>query len=135
MPLGELLRSLHAEAAESPSPPRVVRYAQRQNDSASDGAEFAALLDGGAVPRRLAWAERAFAEARLPPSPPSPSSPSPRQAPSPDAVNAWVGGPRSATSWHRDHYENVHFCLVGQKEFHLLPPSEGWRLQRRRRMG
>lgn len=128
MSLGELLRSLHAEAEADSSapPPAVVRYAQRQNDSASD--EFAALLESGAVPGRLAWAERAFADHISSSTPPNPSSP----LAAPDAVNLWVGGPRSATSWHRDHYENVHFCLLGQKEFHLLPPSEGWRLQRKK---
>ena len=130
MKLAELLHSLHEEASSSPPP--VIRYAQRQNDSAAD--EFRALLHSGAVPRRLpSWAERAFSDATAPATATATATVAtsfPR--PSPDAVNLWVGGPRSATSWHRDHYENVHFCVLGEKTFHLLPPSDGWRLERRR---
>lgn len=72
----------------------------------------------------------------------------------PDAVNLWCGerfaivGPthsthgvswprlvacrcgdeRAATSFHKDHYENLYCVITGQKVFTLLPPCESWRL-------
>jgi jumonji domain-containing protein 7 len=101
--VGELVGEL---VGESPRRDRVA-YAQRQNGSL---AEFPGLAAAAAVPASLAWAEAAFGTGP------------------PDAVNVWVGGPRSATAWHRDAYENVAVTLVGVKTYHLLPPGDGWRL-------
>ena len=41
---------------------------------------------------------------------------------SPDAVNFWLGGSASETALHRDGYENLYACVVGEKRFVLLPP-------------
>ena len=38
---------------------------------------------------------------------------------------------RSCTSFHKDHYENIFVVIAGEKEFHLLPPHEGFRLSSR----
>ena len=37
----------------------------------------------------------------------------------------------SCTSFHKDHYENIFVVIAGEKEFHLLPPHEGFRLSSR----
>ena len=46
----------------------------------------------------------------------------------PEAVNLWVGGGSSVTSFHKDPYENVFAVIAGCKTFHLLPPSDVYRL-------
>ena len=42
----------------------------------------------------------------------------------PDARNIWVGDERSATSVHRDPYENLYLVLKGQKTFRLWAPVD-----------
>jgi len=49
----------------------------------------------------------------------------------PEAVNLWVGGAGSVTSFHKDHYENMFAVITGTKTFHLLPPSDVYRLAAR----
>lgn len=46
----------------------------------------------------------------------------------PDASNIWVGDPRSRTSFHKDHYENLYHVLHGTKRFVLYPPCDVWRM-------
>jgi jumonji domain-containing protein 7 len=43
-----------------------------------------------------------------------------------------MGGARSVTSWHHDHYQNLYAVVVGQKTFRLLPPTDAFRLRLRR---
>lgn len=47
-------------------------------------------------------------------------------------MNLWIGSPRSITSWHRDHYENLYAMVSGHKTFRLLPPSDSYRMALRR---
>ncbi|KAG2205500.1 hypothetical protein INT47_005874 [Mucor saturninus] len=42
----------------------------------------------------------------------------------PDAVNFWFGDDKSATSLHKDPYENCYVVVRGQKTFILYPPTE-----------
>ena len=42
----------------------------------------------------------------------------------PDAVNFWMGGERSITSMHKDHYENIYGVVRGSKTFILHPPTD-----------
>lgn len=42
----------------------------------------------------------------------------------PDAVNFWFGDDKSATSLHKDPYENCYAVVRGQKTFILFPPTE-----------
>ena len=106
MRLATLVARLRAGSAAPHPRPCPVLYAQRQCSSLTEFPRLSAL-----IPSTLgAWADAAFG-----PSPP-------------DAVNVWVGGPHSSTSWHRDAYENVAITLAGVKTFHLLPPGDGWRL-------
>ncbi|GAA5801197.1 hypothetical protein HPULCUR_006640 [Helicostylum pulchrum] len=42
----------------------------------------------------------------------------------PDAVNFWFGDHKSATSLHKDPYENCYAVIRGQKTFILYPPTE-----------
>jgi len=52
----------------------------------------------------------------------------------PIAVNLWVsrGGPAPVSSWHRDHYHNLHTVVAGEKTFALLPPHAAFALRKRR---
>ena len=47
----------------------------------------------------------------------------------PEALNLWIGGKRSISSFHRDYYENMYVVVTGRKSFRLLPPTDGWRMQ------
>lgn len=38
----------------------------------------------------------------------------------PDAVNFWLENSHSTTSFHKDHYENLHVVVCGQKTFELV---------------
>lgn len=42
----------------------------------------------------------------------------------PEAVNVWFGTAASASSLHKDHYENLMVVLRGTKVFTLIPPWE-----------
>lgn len=46
----------------------------------------------------------------------------------PEAVNLWIGDERSTTTFHKDHYENLYAVLRGKKVFHLLPPTDVYRM-------
>ena len=51
-----------------------------------------------------------------------------------EAVNLWVsrGQPRPVSSWHCDHYDNLHTVVTGEKTFALLPPHSAYALKKRR---
>jgi jumonji domain-containing protein 7 len=106
MALSSFLDALRASAAAAAGP---VPYLQAQNSSLS--AELPALAPD--IAPGLPWADAAFG------------------AP-PEAVNIWLGGARSVTAWHRDHYENLYACVQGEKHFRLLPPGDAYRLALRR---
>lgn len=80
-------------------------YLQHQNSNLT--VELPALLDD--VEACFPWARAAFGGA-------------------PDAVNVWVGDARAATTFHKDHYENVYAVVAGTKVFTLLPPCDAYRL-------
>ena len=42
----------------------------------------------------------------------------------PEALNIWIGDDKSATSIHRDPYENLYLVLKGQKMFRLWAPVD-----------
>lgn len=41
-----------------------------------------------------------------------------------EAVNLWLGDERSVTSLHKDYFENMYAVVMGEKTFHLFPPSD-----------
>jgi len=86
----------------------VVPYLQRQNSSMT--AELEPLLED--IDRRIPWFEQALGleSANL------------------EAINFWLGDHRSTTSFHKDHYENLYGVVKGEKIFHLLPPTDAYRL-------
>ncbi|KAG2450153.1 hypothetical protein HYH02_000255 [Chlamydomonas schloesseri] len=88
---------------------REVPYMQHQNSNLSE--ELAPLLAD--VAPGLPWAEEVFGGP-------------------PEAVNLWVGDQRSATSFHKDHYENLYAVVRGTKVFTLLPPCDAFRMRLRR---
>ncbi|KAK0640170.1 JmjC domain-containing protein E [Lasiodiplodia hormozganensis] len=89
--------------------PKVIRYAQTQNDNLRN--EYSSLFAD--VPRDIPFARIAL-------QPPSDAG----GAAGPDAVNFWLGSSRSTTSLHKDNYENVYVQVLGRKHFTLLPPVE-----------
>ncbi len=106
MALSSFLDALRASAADAAGP---VPYLQSQNSSLE--RELPALAPD--IAPGLPWADAVFG------------------AP-PEAVNIWLGGARSVTAWHRDHYENLYACVQGEKHFRLLPPGDAYRLALRR---
>jgi jumonji domain-containing protein 7 len=50
----------------------------------------------------------------------------------PEAVNIWIGGKRTITSYHKDHYENLYCMISGKKSFRLLPPTDTYRMKQTR---
>ncbi|KAG2442712.1 hypothetical protein HXX76_002795 [Chlamydomonas incerta] len=88
---------------------REVPYIQHQNSNLRE--ELSALL--GDVEPGLPWAEEVFGGP-------------------PEAVNLWIGDQRSATSFHKDHYENLYAVVRGTKVFTLLPPCDAFRMRLRR---
>ena len=80
-------------------------YMQQQNDCLR--ANFLDLEDD--IMPMLPWADTAFGGP-------------------PEAVNLWIGGQESVTTFHKDHYENMFAVISGAKTFHLLPPSDYYRL-------
>eukprot|EP00981_Chlorochromonas_danica_P009457 scaffold2708_cov158-Ochromonas_danica.AAC.5 len=42
----------------------------------------------------------------------------------PEAVNLWIGDERSASSMHKDHFENMYAVISGAKTFTLFPPTD-----------
>lgn len=100
--MSDFLRHLTAPAAAGGS---NVLYIQQQNDCLRN--DFQALL--GDIDAEPAWAVRLFGCL-------------------PEAVNLWIGGPESETSFHKDHYENLFAVISGSKTFTLLPPADVFRL-------
>ena len=47
----------------------------------------------------------------------------------PEVANIWIGDSRSTTTAHKDHYDNIVCQIAGRKTFHLVPPSDSWRLR------
>ena len=88
---------------------RAVYYCSHQDSSLT--SEFEPLLDD--VDASLAWADAAFGR-------------------KPSAVNFWLGEDAARTTAHADLYDNLYVVLKGTKEFTLLPPQEGHRLDRAR---
>lgn len=84
----------------------IVPYLQQQNSSLTE--EVPELLRD--VPGGIAWAENSFGK-------------------EPEAINLWVGGRPSRTSWHRDHFENIYVVLRGSKTVRLLPPIDSFRMK------
>uniref|UniRef100_A0A7S0S0S7 JmjC domain-containing protein n=1 Tax=Chlamydomonas leiostraca TaxID=1034604 RepID=A0A7S0S0S7_9CHLO len=101
----DLFRSSRASEGAT----RVVPYVQHQNSSLTQ--EFAFLTKD--IQPRISWADEVFGG-------------------SPDAVNLWIGDDRSVTSFHKDHYENLYGVVRGTKVFHLLPPSDIYRMALKR---
>ena len=86
-----------------PPPHEAVFYYSRQNDCFR--TELKPLWDKLQLPRTLDWAAQAF------------------DAPEPDAVNLWIGGPQAVSAMHKDHYENLFHVWCGTKVFTLVPPA------------
>ena len=83
---------------------RPVIYYSRQNDCLR--TELKSLFDANIFPSGFEFAEKAFATGP------------------PDAVNLWIGDQRAVSSMHKDHYENLFYCLSGEKVFTLCPPAD-----------
>ncbi|KAK3711966.1 hypothetical protein LTR37_009278 [Vermiconidia calcicola] len=81
--------------------PRLVKYAQTQNDNLREEYQelFADVLKD--IPfARIALEKEA------------------------DAINMWIGNERSVTALHKDNYENIYIQVRGEKHFVLLSPME-----------
>ena len=87
----------------------LVPYMQYQNSSLT--VQLPVLI--GDVPLDIPWATEAFGSA-------------------PEAVNIWIGGSRSVTSWHRDHYENIYVVITGSKTFRMRPPADAYAMKLRK---
>ena len=83
---------------------RPVIYYSRQNDCLR--TELKSLFEANMFPSGFEFAEKAFATGP------------------PDAVNLWIGDQRAVSSMHKDHYENLFYCLSGEKVFTLCPPAD-----------
>ncbi|KIK06699.1 hypothetical protein K443DRAFT_673988 [Laccaria amethystina LaAM-08-1] len=119
MTIGDLIKHLK----ESEGVDGEVRYLQSQNgnlfpsdffgrssDDANSPSEFEPLRSD--VPSEIPWCTEALGKR-------------------PDAVNIWIGNSRSTTSIHSDPYENIYAVVRGEKNFLLIPPTDGWCLQER----
>eukprot|EP00756_Hemistasia_phaeocysticola_P016788 Hpha_TRINITY_DN15498_c2_g13::TRINITY_DN15498_c2_g13_i1::g.173100::m.173100/K19219/JMJD7; jumonji domain-containing protein 7 len=102
MPFEDLLRRLEAETGGVGD---EVSYAQAQNGSFL--AEFSSLADDCSDSVATFGCEAFGCD-------------------KPEAVNFWLGGERSVSSLHRDHYENLYVVCRGVKKFTLMPPWEIW---------
>ena len=49
----------------------------------------------------------------------------------PEVVNIWIGNHLSTTTAHKDHYDNIICQVSGRKTFHLVAPTDSWRLSTR----
>ena len=98
------LTTFDNEGITAPTRRRPVLYYSRQNDCLRN--ELKKLFDASLFPQGFEFAEDAF-----------------RSGP-PDAVNLWVGDERAVSSMHKDHYENLFYCLRGEKIFTLCPPAD-----------
>lgn len=98
------LTTFDNKGGTAPTRRRPVLYYSRQNDCLRN--ELKNLFDTNLFPQGFEFAEDAF-----------------RSGP-PDAVNLWVGDERAVSSMHKDHYENLFYCLSGEKVFTLCPPAD-----------
>eukprot|EP00775_Hariotina_reticulata_P000189 gene189-381_t len=94
-----------ADTTSSHDHHKVVPYLQQQNSNLTE--ELPVLLPD--VDSQLDFAAEAFGSA-------------------PEAVNLWIGDERSTTTFHKDHYENLYCVIRGAKVFHLLPPTDVYRM-------
>lgn len=99
MKINALLDALTLPAASKAG--KNILYLQQQNDCLRK--DLSELMED-CVPL-MPWADKIFASL-------------------PEAVNLWIGGSESVTSFHKDHYENMYAVIAGQKIFHLLPPCD-----------
>jgi len=100
------LADFFALLARSRQQPELgVPYVQHQNSSLT--GEFPELL--GDVEAHIPWATEALGC-------------------QPEAANLWIGDERAATSFHKDHYENLYAVVCGRKTFTLLPPCDMHRM-------
>lgn len=90
------------EMLENKQPEDAVPYLSQQNDNLRQC--FPELVK--AIAPSIALADSAFGIDKL------------------EAVNLWVGDERSVTSLHKDYYENMYAVVMGEKVFHLFPPSD-----------
>eukprot|EP01062_Namystynia_karyoxenos_P015893 TRINITY_DN1580_c1_g1_i1.p1 TRINITY_DN1580_c1_g1~~TRINITY_DN1580_c1_g1_i1.p1 ORF type:complete len:427 (+),score=70.89 TRINITY_DN1580_c1_g1_i1:76-1281(+) len=105
--LRSLLQSIAAERGGGGQAGTVL-YAQAQDDCFRCEAAYAPLRDD-CTPSVRTWGRRAFgSECAL------------------GAENFWLGGDRTVTSLHRDHYENLYAVVRGTKFFTLLAPWDMW---------
>lgn len=104
LPMAALLD--HLELSDGVKAGANKLYMQQQNDCLRK--DFPELLED--IQPMLPWADEAFGS----------------QA---EAVNLWIGGRESVTTFHKDPYENLFVVISGYKTFHLLPPSDYYRLK------
>lgn len=104
MPFWEAL-SLISSSSNSKKKPKIVAYAQQQNDCFR--SEYSALASD--CDPHIHWASEALGCL-------------------PEAVNLWIGSHLSQTSFHKDHYENIYAVVTGRKHFLLLPPTDVHRM-------
>ncbi|PON46753.1 JmjC domain containing protein [Parasponia andersonii] len=106
MPFPEALKLISSTSNNSNNtPPKVIAYAQQQNDCFR--SEYSALSDD--CDSDIPWASEALGC-------------------HPEAVNIWIGNHLSETSFHKDHYENLYAVVTGRKHFILLPPTDVHRM-------
>lgn len=93
--------------SDASSAPSVVPYLQFQNSSLTE--ELPMLL--GDIEESIPWVKEALSQ-------------------EPQAINIWIGGSNSTTSFHKDHYENLYTVITGgTKTFYLCPPNEVYRMK------
>lgn len=106
MPFPEALKLISSSTNNNKnSQPKVVAYAQQQNDCFR--SEYSALSCD--CDPHIPWASDALGCL-------------------PEAVNLWIGNHLSETSFHKDHYENLYAVVTGHKHFLLLPPTDVHRM-------
>ncbi len=102
MSMVEFMARLEAEEQGNAT---EVCYLQQQNNCMAEA--FRPLLKD--VDEHLPWATEAMGSR-------------------PEAVNLWVGGSQSLTTFHKDPYENLYAVVRGAKKFELMPPSDVFRM-------
>ncbi|CAO1628111.1 unnamed protein product [Parajaminaea phylloscopi] len=113
MTMAELLGHVNAASSSSSSSSNdPVYYLQSQNSNLTDkdagAGDLSPLLHDVLDPQGrsdIPWASEAIGS-------------------QPEALNIWIGSSKSRSSMHRDHYENVFYCLRGNKIFTVFPPTE-----------
>lgn len=114
MPFEELLDKLGSSSSSKTESIEPVYYLQSQDNNLLSG-ELGPFLDDLMVEYKpqeqqrydLPWATDAFDSL-------------------PEASNLWIGGSKSQSSMHRDHYENFFTVTRGRKKFTIFPPTEAF---------